>query len=91
MKRALETKTAHPCLELAANHGPLGEAGQTYSSVLNATRVDLAEHLVAGRRYSLTEVADLVGFSSASNFSRWFRNEFGCSPTQWRAKHRTAA
>ena len=72
-------------------HRHLGEAGQTYSSVLNATRVDLAEHLVAGRRYSLTEVADLLGFSSASNFSRWFRNEFGCSPKQWRAKHRTAA
>ena len=72
-------------------HRHLAEAGQTYSSVLNATRVDLAEHLVAGRRYSLTEVADLVGFSSASNFSRWFRNEFGCSPKQWRAKHRTTA
>ena len=72
-------------------HRHLAEAGQTYSSVLNATRVDLAEHLVAGRRYSLTEVADLLGFSSASNFSRWFSNEFGCSPRQWRAKHRTAA
>ena len=68
-------------------HRRLADAGQTYSSVLNATRVDLAEHLVAGRRYSLTEVSDLLGFSSASNFSRWFRGQFGCSPKQWRAKH----
>lgn len=72
-------------------HRHLAEAGQNYTAVLNATRVDLAEHLVAGRRYSLTEVADLLGFSSPSNFSRWFSNEFGCSPRQWRAEHRTDA
>lgn len=70
-------------------HRHLAEAGQNYTAVLTATRVDLAEHLVAGRRYSLTEVADLLGFSSASNFSRWFSNEFDCSPRQWRAQHRT--
>ncbi|MEE2032245.1 AraC family transcriptional regulator [Rhodococcus chondri] len=70
-------------------HRHLAGAGQNYTTVLNAVRVDLAEHLVAGRRYSLTEVSELLGFSSASNFSRWFSSEFGCSPRQWRVTYRT--
>ena len=34
----------------------------------------------------LTSVAELLGFSALSAFSRWFRSEFGCSVTQWRAR-----
>jgi AraC-like DNA-binding protein len=67
-------------------HRRLADTGETFSSVLNSTRVDLAEHMVASRRYSLTEVGEMLGFSSASNFSRWFRNQFGCSPRQWRSR-----
>ncbi|MCX5042069.1 AraC family transcriptional regulator [Aldersonia sp. NBC_00410] len=65
-------------------HRHLAAHGETFSSVLNTTRVELAEHMVTGRRYSLTDVAALLGFSTAGNFSRWFREQFGRSPRQWR-------
>ncbi|MBP2328733.1 AraC-like DNA-binding protein [Kibdelosporangium banguiense] len=66
-------------------HRHLADANETFSSVLNSIRTELAEHMVSNRRYSLTEIATLLSFSSSSNFSRWFRGRFGCSPSQWRA------
>jgi AraC-like DNA-binding protein len=65
-------------------HRHLADSGETFSSVLNSTRVEFAERMVANQRYSLTNIAELLAFSSASNFSRWFRGQFGCSPRQWR-------
>jgi AraC-like DNA-binding protein len=64
-------------------HRHLARSGETYSSVLDRTRVNMAARMVAYRRHSLTEVADRLGFSTPSNFSRWFRARFGCSPREW--------
>lgn len=67
-------------------HRRLADEGETFSSVLDATRADLAVRMVGSGRHSLTEVSDLLSFSAPSNFSRWFRNRFGCSPSRWRAE-----
>ncbi|MFF0189524.1 AraC family transcriptional regulator [Streptomyces sp. NPDC005244] len=67
-------------------HRHLAASGETFSSLLNTTRVQLAEHLVANPRRSLTEISGLLGFSAASAFSRWFRERFGCSAREWRAQ-----
>lgn len=62
----------------------LAARGTTYSDILNDVRVELARrHIRTGRR-SLTETAQLLGFSSLATFSRWFRDEFGTSATRWR-------
>jgi AraC-like DNA-binding protein len=37
-------------------------------------------------RYSLTDISELLGFEAPSAFSRWFRQQFGTSPTQWRTE-----
>ncbi|MEV8596152.1 AraC family transcriptional regulator [Streptomyces sp. NPDC052012] len=65
-------------------HRHLASSGETFSSLLNATRTHLAEQFVANPRRSLTEISELLGFSSPSSFSRWFREQFECSPTAWR-------
>ncbi|MGC4982303.1 AraC family transcriptional regulator [Streptomyces sp. DT193] len=65
-------------------HRHLAGSGETFSSLLNVTRRHLAEQFVANPRRSLTEISDLLGFSSLSGFSRWFREQFGCSPRAWR-------
>ncbi|MFF3615035.1 AraC family transcriptional regulator [Streptomyces sp. NPDC002580] len=65
-------------------HRQLAATDETFSSLLNATRRHLAEQFVANPRRSLTEISDLLGFSSLSGFSRWFREQFGCSPREWR-------
>lgn len=67
-------------------HRHLAASGETFSSVLNTTRIQLAEQLVANPRRSFTEIAGLLGFSAPSAFSRWFRERFGCSPRDWRVR-----
>ncbi|WP_413099735.1 AraC family transcriptional regulator [Streptomyces sp. Inha503] len=65
-------------------HRHLSASGESFSSLLNATRVQLAEQLVANQRRSLTEISGLLGFAAPSAFSRWFSRRFGCSPREWR-------
>jgi AraC-like DNA-binding protein len=67
-------------------HRRLADSGETFSSLLNAVRADLAERLVPNPHRSLTEIAEELGFSEPSAFSRWFRGQFRCSPTQWRLR-----
>lgn len=66
-------------------HRRLADSSETFSSLLNAVRTELAERLVPNPRRSLTEIAENMGFSELSAFSRWFRGQFGCSPREWRA------
>ncbi|MYW69763.1 helix-turn-helix domain-containing protein [Streptomyces sp. SID8379] len=67
-------------------HRHLAASGETFSSLVNATRTQLAEQLVANPRRSLTEISGLLGFSAPSAFSRWFRDQFGTSARDWRRK-----
>jgi len=68
-------------------HRKLQRSGTTFTDLLDATRVDLAKHLVDNHNNSLTDVAEMLMFSSSSNFSRWFRDHFGMSPRAWRQRH----
>lgn len=70
-------------------HRKLARDGTTFTSMVDEIRGALAERLVANRRHSLTEVGDLLGFSSLSNFSRWFSARYGVSPRQWRQREAT--
>jgi AraC-like DNA-binding protein len=63
----------------------LEESGATFSDLLNATRRDLVEHHLDNPAYSLTQVAQLLGYGYPSSFTRWFVAEFGRSPAAWRA------
>lgn len=63
-------------------HRRLAKEGESFTGVVDATRRGLAEHMVRNPNRSLTEVAELLAFSSHSNFTRWFRGSFGCSPSQ---------
>lgn len=63
----------------------LAEQGQSFSSMVNETRRELAmRHVLEGDR-PLTDVAMLLGFSAPSAFSRWYHAQFGCSPRHSRA------
>ncbi|NMM83729.1 AraC family transcriptional regulator [Rhodococcus sp. SRB_17] len=69
-------------------HRHLAESELTFTGVLNSVRSALAERFVSNPRYSLTEVAVHLGFSTQGSFSRWFRNEFDVSPSAWRSAHK---
>ena len=58
----------------------LADSGETFSSLLNAVRAELAERHVPNPRRSLTEIAEELGFSEPSAFSRWFRAPIRLQP-----------
>ena len=63
----------------------LEASGDSFSSLLNETRRELAVRHLANPAYSLTQVAELLGYGFPSSFTRWFVSEFGQSPASWRA------
>lgn len=63
----------------------LATEGQSYSAILDAVRRDMVTDFVEHGRRPLNEIAGMLGFSGLSAFSRWFRNRFGRSASDWRA------
>jgi len=67
----------------------LAEQGQSFSSIVNDLRKELATRHVIESDRPLTEVATLLGFSAPSAFSRWYHTQFGCSAKDSRAAGRS--
>jgi AraC-like DNA-binding protein len=59
----------------------------SFSDLLNAVRRDLAVRYLANKSCSLAQVAEMLGYSQLSSFTRWFSAEFGATPTRWRSVH----
>ena len=66
----------------------LAAEGLSVTTIIDAVRAELAEEYLANSKRKLYEVADLLGFSSAGDFSRWFRGQFGKTPSDWAAHYR---
>lgn len=64
-------------------HRRLAAEGESFQSLLHAVRADLAARQILGGNCSLAELADLLGFSSASAFAFWFRKHFGTTVKRW--------
>jgi len=67
-------------------HRRLATTGDTFTSIVDSVRAGLAERYLSSERYRLTEISQLLGFTAPIAFSRWFRHQFGASPSQWRAR-----
>jgi AraC-like DNA-binding protein len=59
--------------------------GTSYAELLNETRREFACNYLREPRWSVTEIAFLLGFEDASSFARAFRRWTGSSPTAFRA------
>jgi AraC-like DNA-binding protein len=64
------------------------ETGQTMGQFLNRHRVQQAAKLLTSQRISITEVAELVGFSSYPKFSVEFKKWMGMSASLYQQKGR---
>ncbi len=62
----------------------LSEEGQTFQSVLDALRAELAERYLVREKLSVSEVAFLLGYADASAFARAHRRWFGKAPAERR-------
>ncbi|KQW82957.1 AraC family transcriptional regulator [Brevundimonas sp. Root1279] len=65
----------------------LDEGGATFSELLNEVRRDLALRYMENENHSLGRIAELLGYSMPSSFTRWFAAQFGSPPAQWRVEH----
>ena len=62
----------------------LRSEGWSYRQILDETRQTLALRMVREQRYSLGQIAYLLGFSDQANFSRAFKRWTGSSPKTFR-------
>ena len=64
-------------------HRRLAKEGETFSSIVDAVRRELAQRYLADKR-SLAEIAMLLGFSASSGFSHWYRRQYDATPSSRR-------
>jgi len=57
-----------------------------YKDVLESLRKGYAERLLNNARLKVADVAEILGYREAANFSRAFRRWYGASPADWRRR-----
>lgn len=62
----------------------LSDGGYTFTSLVDEIRNHLAKDYLRQSRFSVTDVAFLLGFSDQSNFARAFKRWTDLSPTEFR-------
>jgi AraC-like DNA-binding protein len=72
-------------------HRKLAAEGLTFSAIVEEVRTEIVTRTLSSRERPLTVVADMLGFSSLSAFSRWFSGRFRSSPSRWRATSQAEA
>jgi AraC-like DNA-binding protein len=63
----------------------LEEGDRTFSDLINEVRRELVVRYMENQRYPMRRIAELLGYSMLSSFTRWFTTQFGAPPTVWRA------
>lgn len=58
--------------------------GTRFSALLNAARMQLATQYLANPRMRITDIADMLGYSSIGAFTRWYSAVHGQPPRQGR-------
>jgi AraC-like DNA-binding protein len=65
----------------------LEENEATFSDLINGVRRDLVIRYLENPGYSLGRIADMLGYSMPSSFTRWFISQFDMPPATWRSEH----
>ena len=61
----------------------LEDESETFSGLINSVRRELAMRYIEDKQHSLGHVAELLGYSTQTSFTRWFKAEFGVAPLRW--------
>lgn len=63
----------------------LEQQGQGFAALINSLRQDLTLNYLQDHSMPIRQIATLIGFAETSSFTRWFSNQYGCSPSQWKS------
>ena len=61
-----------------------GLTGETPSNFFRTYKLNRAAELLMSGRYTISEIADLCGFSTQSHFSVVFKKQFGVTPSEYK-------
>lgn len=84
---SVEQVASHLGRDRRTLHRQLLREGQSFTALLDQVRGELALRHLHNSARPLSEIAELLGFSALSAFSRWFARRFGCTASAWRAQH----
>jgi AraC-like DNA-binding protein len=84
---SLRPVSVHLGVDRRTIHRRLAREGETFSTIVNAVRTEMVTRFMQDRDRPLYMVAESLGFSALSAFSRWFRTRFGRSASAWRTSH----
>ena len=62
-----------------------GLTGENPGSFFRTYKLNRAAQLISEGRYTLSEIADMTGFSTPSHFTRCFKKQFGVVPSEYKA------
>jgi AraC-like DNA-binding protein len=85
---SVEVVSQHLGLDRRTLHRHLLRDGQSFSDILDDVRGDLAVKYLTQYHRPLKDLAELLGFSELSAFSRWFTRRFGCTASGWRQQRK---
>ena len=80
----LESVASTLCISPRTLIRQLAAQDSGYREMLEKAQKDTASRLLGQARYSVYEIAMLLGYSDAANFGRAFRRWFGMAPSQYR-------
>ncbi|MDO0935333.1 helix-turn-helix transcriptional regulator [Streptomyces sp. DG2A-72] len=98
-KDAMDRDWAEPSLDLDAVAAHAGYSryhfirafkaayGETPGQYLTHRRIERAEEMLRTADLTVTEICNLVGFSSLGTFSARFKARTGLTPSEYRSKH----
>jgi AraC-like DNA-binding protein len=66
----------------------LDEHAVSFSKLINDVRTELAQRYIVNKGYSLGRIAEQLGYSNLSSFTRWFTAQFGVTPSSMRCQVR---
>lgn len=65
----------------------LDDSGISFSQILGDVRRELAQRYIEHTTHPMGRVAEQLGYSNLSSFTRWFTQQFDCAPSEMRARH----
>jgi AraC-like DNA-binding protein len=82
----IEQVAQHMGVDRRTIHRQLAREGESFSTIVDSVRRELADRYLRDRKRSLTEISSMLGFSAPSGFSRWYQKQFHASPSEHRSR-----
>ena len=61
--------------------------GKSVQEFVKLYRLSRAAEMLCANDHTVTEVANLTGFKYIQSFSRSFKEQYGCTPSQYATRH----